>query len=221
MAPLHVGDHIDHYRLDGLIARSGMASIFRSTDLRTGQTIAIKIPHPEAACAPVFYDRFKREEEICRMMDHPGIVKEISQGSKDRVYMVLEWVEGQLLRDILAREGLLPTGRAARIAVGVSDALEYLHSREVVHRDLKPENIMVGRRDEVKLLDFGIAALRGARRLTFGKFSRLTGPADYMAPEQVKGKHGDARSDIYALGLMLYEMVTGRLPFKKKMYLSR
>jgi serine/threonine-protein kinase len=161
--------------------------------LRTGQTIAIKIPHPEAACAPVFYDRFKREEEICRMMDHPGIVKEISQDSKDRVYMVLEWVEGQLLRDILAREGLLPTGRAARIAVGVSDALEYLHSRGVVYRDLKPENIMVGNWDEVRLLDFGIAALRGERRLTFGKFSRLTGTADYMAPEQVKGKRGDAR----------------------------
>ena len=98
----------------------------------------------------------------------------------------------------------------------MSVKLEYVHSLGVVHRDLKPENIMVGNRDEVKLLDFGIAALRGARRLTFGKFSSLAGTADYMAPEQVQGKRGDARTDIYALGVMLYEMVTGRLPFEEE-----
>jgi serine/threonine-protein kinase len=116
VAPPHVGDHIDHYRLDGLIARSGMASIFRSTGLRTGQTIAIKIPHPKAECDPVFYERFRREEEMCRMMDHLGIVKEVSEDNKSRVYMALEWVEGQLLRDALARQGVLPADRAARIA---------------------------------------------------------------------------------------------------------
>jgi serine/threonine-protein kinase len=193
-----------------------MASIFRGTDVRTGRTIVIKIPHPEAECDPVFYDRFRREEEIYPMMDHPGVVKEISQGSKDRVYIILEWVGGQSLRAVLARERLLPVGQATRIAVRVCEALEYVHSRGVVHRDLKPENIVIGNRDEVKLLDFGIAALRGARRLTFGRFSRLTGTADYMAPEQVKGKRGDPRTDIYALGVMLYEMVTGRLPFEEK-----
>jgi serine/threonine-protein kinase len=130
VAPLHVGDHIDHYRIDGLIARGGMASIFRGTDLRTGQTIVIKIPNPDAEYDPVFYDRFRREEEICGMMNHPGIVKEISHGSKDRVYMVLEWVEWQLLRDVLAREGMLPAGRAARIAVSVCEALEYVYNRD-------------------------------------------------------------------------------------------
>jgi serine/threonine-protein kinase len=193
-----------------------MASIFRGTDLRSGLTIAIKIPHPEAECDPIFYDRFLREEKICRVMDHPGIVKEVSEGNKSRVYMVLEWVEGQLLRDLLGRQGVLPADRAARIAVSTCEALEYIHSRGVVHRDLKPENIMLCGRDEVKLLDFGIAAMRGSRRLTFGKLSRITGTADYMAPEQVKGKRGDARTDIYALGAMLYEMLTGRLPFEEK-----
>jgi serine/threonine-protein kinase len=216
VAPLHVGDHLDDYRVDSLVARGGMASIFRGTDLRSGLTIAIKIPHPEAECDPVFYDRFRREEEICRVMDHRGIVKEISGGNKSRVYMVLEWVEGQLLRDLLTRPVVLPADRAARIAVSICEALEYIHSRGVVHRDLKPENVMVGARDEVKLLDFGIAAMRGTRRLTFGKLSRITGTADYMAPEQVRGKRGDARTDIYALGVMLYEMLTGRLPFEEK-----
>jgi eukaryotic-like serine/threonine-protein kinase len=214
VTPVYPGDLIDDYRVDSLIARGGMASVFRATDVRDGSSVVIKIPHPEAECDPVFYCRFQREEQIGKLMDHPGVVREISKGKKSRVYMVLEWVEGELLRNILSREGRLTAERAVRIAVEICGALEHVHGNGVVHRDLKPENVMVARLDRIKLIDFGIAAKQGARRLTFGKFSRLTGTADYISPEQLKGKRGDARTDIYALGVMLYEMLTGKAPFE-------
>jgi eukaryotic-like serine/threonine-protein kinase len=115
--------------------------------------------------------------------------------------------------EILAEEGKLDTQRAVRIACSVCDALDYLHANGVVHRDLKPENIMVDPGDRIKLIDFGIAQKAGARRLTFGRLSNIMGTAEYIAPEQVKGKRGDARSDLYALGVILFEMLTGSTPF--------
>jgi serine/threonine-protein kinase len=128
--------------------------------------------------------------------------------------MVMEWVDGRLLRQILAQNKKLPAERAVRIALGICQALDYIHSHGVVHRDLKPENIMVDDEDRIKLIDFGIAGMAGARRLTFAKLSQVMGTPDYISPEQVKGKRGDARSDLYALGVMLYEMLTGTTPFR-------
>lgn len=214
MTSLHAGDQIDNYRIDALVARSGMASIFRGTDLRTGNSVALKIPHPEVESDPVFFDRFHREEDIGRKMDHPGVMKVLSGPERSQVYMAMEWVDGRLLRQILKEEGKLPPERAVRITLGICDALEYIHGQGVVHRDLKPENIMVGEDDRIKLIDFGIAGQEGSRRLTFAKLSQLMGTPDYISPEQVKGKRGDARSDIYALGVMLYEMLTGQVPFQ-------
>jgi len=210
---LNAGEQLDHYRLEALVARSGMASIFRATDIRTGEPVAIKIPHSEAECDLAFYERFEREGQIGRELDHPAIVKVLEPANPSRVYLVLEWAEGRLLREILADEGKLDAPRALRIACAVCEALEYIHARGVIHRDLKPENIMIGPGDRVKLIDFGIAGKSGARRLTFGKLSNIMGTAEYIAPEQVNGKRGDARSDIYALGVILFEMLTGTVPF--------
>src|ERR1700682_6641641 len=213
MTSLHPGDRLDHYQIDALVARSGMASIFRGTDLRNGRQVAIKVPHPEVESDPALFDRFHREEEIGKALDHPGVRKFFADEDRSRVYMVMEWVDGGLLRKILDEQGKLPPERAVQLALRILDALEYIHSHGVVHRDLKPENVMVDANDNIKLIDFGIAANAKPRRLTFANFSKTMGTPDYISPEQVKGKRGDARSDLYALGVMLYEMLTGRVPF--------
>jgi serine/threonine-protein kinase len=213
MSEFHPGDQLDHYRIDGLVARSGMASIFRGTDTRTGQSVAIKLPHPEMEADPVLYDRFQREEDIGRKLNHPGVVRVLHDDDRSRRYMVLEWVDGRLLRQIMNEQKPMPPERAIRITLALCKALDYIHSQGVVHRDLKPENIMVGPNDEVKLIDFGIAANAGSRRLTFAKLTEAMGTPDYISPEQVKGKRGDARSDVYSLGIMFYEMLTGKVPF--------
>jgi serine/threonine-protein kinase len=191
-----------------------MASIYRATDTRSGVQVAVKIPHPEVESEPVFFDRFQREQDIGAKLDHPAVMKVFPVPDRTQIYMVMEWVDGTLLRSILKQEKKLSPERATRITIGICNALEYIHSHGVVHRDLKPENIMVGPDDSIKLIDFGIAGQEGARRLTFAKLSNLMGTPDYIAPEQVKGKRGDGRSDIYATGVMLYEMLTGEVPFK-------
>jgi serine/threonine-protein kinase len=214
MTAIHAGETLDDYQIDALIARSGMASIYRGTDLRSGKQVAIKVPHPEMEADPVLYERFQREEEIGTKLDHPGVMKVYTDREHSTVYMVMEWAEGRLLRQILAEQKKLPIARTTKIMLGVLDALDYCHTHGVVHRDLKPENIMVDSDDRIKLIDFGIAAKAGARRLTFAKLSQVMGTPDYISPEQVKGKRGDARSDIYAMGVMLYEMLTGKTPFQ-------
>ena len=213
MNSLHPGDQLDHYSIDSLVARSGMATIFRAIDTRTGRAVAIKIPHPEMEGDPLLFDRFNREDEIGKKLDHPGVVKVLNGEERSQRYMVLEWVEGRLLRQILNEAKILPPERATKITVGICKALDYIHSQGVVHRDLKPENIMVDAEDRTKLIDFGIAANAGSRRLTFAKLTQAMGTPDYISPEQVKGKRGDARSDIYALGIMFYEMLAGKVPF--------
>jgi serine/threonine-protein kinase len=213
MLSLRAGDQLDNYRIESLVARSGMASIFKATDTRDGRTVAIKVPHPEMECDPVLFDRFTREIDIGLKLDHPGIMKVLAKGERGSVYMVMEWVEGTLLREIMFEQKKLPQDRAMRITARICDALDYAHQHGVVHRDLKPENIMVDKEDRIKLIDFGIAGQQGSKRLTFAKLSQVMGTPDYISPEQVKGRRGDGRADIFALGVMRYEMVAGKTPF--------
>src|SRR5580658_10974390 len=212
---VHAGDRLDHYLIDSVAARSGMASIFRAIDLRDNRPVAIKVPHPEMEKDPTFYGRFEREAAIGSDLDHPGVMKVFRVEDPSHLYMVMEWVEGRELRRLLMeRSKKLPAERAVAITIGICRALDYIHSCGVVHRDLKPENIMVDSDDRTKLNDFGIAGRAGARQLTFGSLAQIMGTPDYIAPEQVNGKPGDARSDVYALGVMLYEMLTGKTPFR-------
>jgi serine/threonine-protein kinase len=209
---LEPGDELDSYRIDEAIARSGMASIYRATDLRDNKVVALKIPHPDLEADPILFDRFQREAGIGEKLNHPMVMRVFGGEKRSRIYMVMEWCDGRLLRQILD-EGRLPQDRAIHIAVGVLGALEYIHANGVVHRDLKPENIMVDADDNVKLIDFGIASDTAARRLTYANLTATLGTPNYISPEQVKGKRGDGRSDIYSMGIILYEMLTGKLPF--------
>jgi serine/threonine-protein kinase len=209
---IEAGSQIDHYRIEAPVARSGMASIFRATDMRTNHVVALKIPHPDMEADPILFDRFQREAGIGERLNHPRVMHVYGGEERSRVYMVMEWCEGRLLRQILD-EGRISHDRAIRIALAVLDALEYIHDNGVVHRDLKPENIMVDDDDNIKLIDFGIAGDATARRLTYANFTATLGTPYYISPEQVKGKRGDGRSDIYAMGVILYEMLTGMHPF--------
>jgi serine/threonine-protein kinase len=209
---LEPGAQIDSYRIEAAVARSGMASIYRAVDTRNDRVVALKIPHPDLEADPILFDRFKREADIGAKLDHPQVMRVLADEKRSRIYMVMEWCDGRLLREILD-EGRIPQERAIHIAIGVLDALEYIHANGVVHRDLKPENIMVDANDNVKLIDFGIAGDAAAKRLTYANFTAAIGTPNYISPEQVKGKRGDGRSDLYSMGVILYEMLTGKLPF--------
>jgi serine/threonine-protein kinase len=209
---LEAGSQVDFYLIEAPVARSGMASIYRAVDTRDNRVVALKIPHPDLEADPILFDRFKRESGIGEKLDHPKVMRVYADEKRSRIYMVMEWCEGRLLRNILD-EGKIPQDRAIRIAIGVLEALEYIHANGVVHRDLKPENIMVDADDNVKLIDFGIASDSAARRLTYANFTATLGTPNYISPEQVKGKRGDGRSDIFSVGVILYEMLTGKLPF--------
>lgn len=209
---LEAGAQIDSYRIESEVARSGMATIYRAVDMRDQRTVALKIPHPDMEADPILFDRFQREAAIGEKLNHPSIMRVFGGEPRSRVYMVMEWCDGRLLRQIL-NEGRIAPDRALRIAVAVLEALQYIHDNGVVHRDLKPENIMVDANDNVKLIDFGIAGDSAARRLTYANLTAALGSPNYISPEQVKGKRGDGRSDVYAMGVILYEMLTGKLPF--------
>jgi eukaryotic-like serine/threonine-protein kinase len=213
MTPLYAGDQLDNYQLETLVASSGMASIFRAQDLRDGSIAAIKVPHPQAECDPIFHERFQREIEIGARLQHPSIRKIFPTPDQSRLYMAMEWLDGRLLRQVLTDEGPMSIERAISIAIELLNALHYMHRHGIVHRDLKPENIVLDAEGRIKIIDFGIASLAGSRRLTFGKLSQVMGSPDYISPEQVKNKRGDARSDLYSVGVILYEMLTGVTPF--------
>src|SRR5215469_4638084 len=131
MAGLHAGDTLDHYRVENLVARSGMASIFKATDLRSGQSVALKIPHPEMEADVVLYDRFQREQDIGRKLDHPFVMKVMFDDDRSQVYMVMEWVEGRLLRQLLRDQGKLPAKRAVDLTIKIAQALDYIHTHGV------------------------------------------------------------------------------------------
>ena len=196
-----------------MVARSTTATLFKATDRKTGLPAVVKVPFMQFESDPNFFARFQREEAIARELDHPFVLKVIRVEGKSRPYIAMEHLEGQTLARLLHSVRPLPVADALQIAGRICQALEYLHGHDVVHRDLKPDNVMLCDDGSIRLMDFGIARAAGLRRLTLTGFTAVMGTPDYMAPEQVRGKSGDARTDLYSLGAMLYEMVTGSVPF--------
>ena len=213
---LQVGQVLDErFRITALISRSGMASVFKAIDLRTNKEVALKVPFFQYESDPGFNSRFQREEDIGKLLDHPYILHIVPvDGEKSRPYIAMEYLDGQVLRNLMRELGRLPVEQALATASHIAEALDHMHKRKIVHRDLKPENVMLCSDGSLRIIDFGIAKAEGLRRLTFTGLSPTIGTPDYMAPEQVKGKRGDERTDVYSLGAMLYEMVAGATPFE-------
>ncbi len=216
-AAIGPGAQLDHYRIESVVAQGRIATTFRATDMHTNRQVALEIPRPEIEADPVLLQRFQREEEIDKTLDHPGLIKLIEKhgdaAGSGQSYLVREWFEGTSLRDLLP-QGKLEPERAVHIAVSICAVAEYVHSRGIVLRDLEPEHILVGADDQVKLIHIGVSSKFGARRLTFTKLSQVIGSSQFVSPEELLGKRADARSDIYSIGVMLYEMLTGQLPFQ-------
>jgi serine/threonine-protein kinase len=229
---LQPGQHVDQYTIVRRLGQGGMGTVYQARDAH-GQPMVLKVPFDVLLDDPGTQARYERELEVSRSLDHPHIQRllatgrihsagepgagapEAPQTSPGGVpYTVLEWVDGGLLREHLYEGRPLSVEEAGRIASQLCDALEYCHGRGIVHRDLKPDNVLITREGNVKLMDFGAALLEGARKITTASLSPALGTPDYMSPEQVQGQRGDARSDVYALGIMLYEMLAGGPPYR-------
>jgi tRNA A-37 threonylcarbamoyl transferase component Bud32 len=202
----------DRYEIEQPLGRGGMAQVFRATDRVLGRPVAVKVLDRKYKDDAKFVTRFRREAQSAAGINHPNVVSVYDTGSEDGLhYIVMEYVDGDTLADLLQREGPLTAGRAVSIAEPVARALEAAHEKGMVHRDVKPGNIMVDRSGTVKVVDFGIA--RAAADDTLTQTGTVLGTAAYLSPEQAQGETVDARSDVYSLGCVLYEMTTGRPPF--------
>jgi eukaryotic-like serine/threonine-protein kinase len=211
---LSPGDVIDGFRIVRLLGQGASSEVVLAVDGDDRQVV-LKLPRDAAIAAPSTFDRFRRELDIAGRLDHPGIQRSIDyRTARSRPYLVMEYVEGETLADLLARQKPLALDRAIDFAAQLARAMAHAHDHGVVHRDLKPQNVLVVDGERLVVTDFGIALLAGARRLTWQWFGASLGTPDYMSPEQVQGKRGDARSDIFSIGVLLFEMLAGRTPWR-------
>lgn len=202
----------DRYRLTEQIGMGGMAIVYRAVDLRTGHNVAVKVLRPEFNEDSEFISRFQREAEAASKMTHHNIVNLLDVGMDgENRYLVMEYVQGKTLKEVIQERGKLSAPLACQIAIRILSALEHAHRNGIVHRDIKPQNILVHADGHIKVADFGIARIANSSTLTKG--DNVMGSVHYFSPEQAKGQGANATSDIYSTGIVLYEMLTGRVPY--------
>ncbi|WP_448614892.1 Stk1 family PASTA domain-containing Ser/Thr kinase [Modestobacter sp. URMC 112] len=208
----------ERYEIGGVLGRGGMAEVHRGRDLRLGREVAVKVLRQDLARDPSSQVRFRREAQAAASLNHPAIVAVYDTG-EDRTttgatpYIVMEYVEGETLRDVLRREGRLSPERAMSLAADICAALDFSHRNGIVHRDVKPGNVMITPQGTVKVMDFGIARAVSDSAATMTSTAAVIGTAQYLSPEQARGEGVDARSDVYSAGCLLYELATGTPPF--------
>ena len=206
------------YELDGVVGRGGMAEVYRARDIRLDRIVAIKTLRADLARDQIFQARFRREAQSAASLNHPSIVAVYDTG-EDMVtgtpvpYIVMEFVDGRTVREMLQNGHRLLPERSLEIIDGVLRALDYSHQAGIVHRDIKPGNVMVTRNGDVKVMDFGIARAMSDAQATMTQTAQVIGTAQYLSPEQARGERVDSRSDLYSTGCLLYELLTGRPPF--------
>jgi eukaryotic-like serine/threonine-protein kinase len=203
----------DRYQVAEFIGKGGMALVFRAVDLRTGHNVAIKILRPEFNEDAEFLGRFQREAVAASKMSHHNIVNLLDVGTEgDCRYLVMEFVRGKTLKEVITDKGKLPPTIAAQIAIRILSALQHAHSNGIIHRDIKPQNILVHSEGLIKVADFGIARVAGSN--TISRADTVIGSVHYFSPEQARGEDVSAVSDLYSVGIVLYEMLTGHVPFE-------
>ena len=213
------GKRIDHYQIMRPLGRGGASHVYLAQDWHALQEVVLKFPDDAVIGGAAVFERYKREAEIGRRLRHPYIQRHLNQDEqRSAEYLVLEYMRGRTLRMVVEKcaPGLLPTGDVLRMLIQVCSALAYAHEHGVIHRDIKPENIMLLENGEIKIFDFGIALLEEERYRSWRGFSSPIGTPDYMAPERLLGECGDVRADIYAVAVVLYELLCGRTPFEEE-----
>jgi serine/threonine-protein kinase len=211
---LQIGDQFDRFQILGHLAQGGMSDIYRAYDVVSKSEVSLKIPDQSMIGDPGQYERFQRELEVTNTLRHPAILKGLGSGNYNRMpFLATEFVEGKSLRRIIEEEAPMPQERALGLFRKIAEGIAYCHENGVVHRDLKPENILVRPDGQPVIIDFGLALTKSSHRVTYANLSATAGTPDYMAPEQVEGQRGDQRTDIYSLGIILYEMLSGHTPF--------
>ncbi len=211
---LQIGDQFDRFQIREHMAQGGMADIYRAYDLVNRRDVVLKIPDKMLIGDPAQYERFQRELEVLNTLNHPSILHGLGSGQYNRIpYLATELIKGRSLRDLIATSAPLPPDQAMPLMLAIADGMAYCHEHGVVHRDLKPENILITDEGQPVIMDFGLALTKGSHRVTYANLSATAGTPDYMAPEQIEGQRGDPRTDLYALGTMFYEMLSGTLPF--------
>jgi ketosteroid isomerase-like protein len=215
-ADLPIGSVFAGHRIEEAIGKGGMGIVYRATELRLDRQVALKLVAPEAAGDSAIRERFRQEAALTAQLDHPNVVPMYEAGEADGVlYMTMRWVEGTSLRDLIDRGGPLDPGRATALIARVAAALDAAHANGLIHRDVKPSNVLVTSSDHVYLTDFGLTRRTDPRVTPLTRPGQLVGTVDYMAPEQIEGGPVDPRTDVYSLGCMLYEAVTGQPPFRR------
>jgi serine/threonine-protein kinase len=208
-----IGRTIQNYRIEELLGEGGMGTVYRATDTLLRRPVAVKMLHPHLLRDNTFMERFRNEAVLSAQLNHPNVstLYNLLQDRTDN-FMVMELVDGVTLEKLLTKEGKLPLETAVRIVIQALDGLQHAHYKNILHRDIKPANLMLTREGSVKLMDFGIARMVGSQRLT--RADRVVGTLEYMAPELLNGAEPSVQSDLYAVGVLMYELLSGKMPFE-------